>query len=259
MSILIVEGAALYVDPSLAVVVIPLTLVKAILDAKVASHVAANFGVSFMVWSGVFGLLLLYGGDIGKDLLNYFNIFAIVDHSENIGLYWYVMVEIFTQHTQFYQVLYLAFIGMITSQNIFLLSNQAQLLNQIPNISQEVYQSRALRILLQEIFVCSFIKMTMYQYPTLLDLNILLFVALLNLNMILKHVEGLIIIGGGIIYCIMNTIFMWITWIDRFSGNANYFYFQTIAYNLFLALLFIQLYKAIDKKRKKIQKLLLPN
>jgi hypothetical protein len=44
---------------------------------------------------------------------------------------------------------------------------------------------------------------------------------------------------------------MWVTWVDRFSGNANFFYFQTIIFNLFHAILFVQLFTAIDKKRKK--------
>ena len=82
-----------------------------------------------------------------------------------------------------------------------------------------------MRVLLEEMFVCAFTKIILYQYPTLLDLNILTFIAMLNLNMTLKNVEGLIVIIFGIVYSILNTIFMWITWLDRFSGNANYLYF----------------------------------
>ena len=78
----------------------------------------------------------------------------------------------------------------------------------------------------------------MYQYPTLFDLNMLMFGVAAKYKM-LRHVEGLIIIGYGIIYCLQNVLYLWITWMERFSGNANFFYFQTIVYNAFLIIGFI--------------------
>ena len=87
--------------------------------------------------------------------------------------------------------------------------------------------------------------------PTVIDLNLIMLTVTFRLNFVLKHLEGLIVIVVGIIYSILNTLFMWITWLDRFSGNANFFYFQTIVYNVFLASMYSQLFKAIDKKRKK--------
>jgi hypothetical protein len=77
-----------------------------------------------------------------------------------------------------------------------------------------------------------------YQYPNLTDLNMIMFGVALNWKM-LRHVEGLVVISFGIVYCMQNVLYLWITWIDRFSGNANFFYFQTIVYNLFLSILFI--------------------
>jgi hypothetical protein len=75
-------------------------------------------------------------------------------------------------------------------------------------------------------------------------------------ELVLKHVEGQLIILFGLVYSLQNTLFMWITWVDRFSGNANFFYFQTIVYQLFHSVLFIQLYGALGKERKKLKQLL---
>ena len=63
----------------------------------------------------------------------------------------------------------------------------------------------------------------------------------------------------GILYAICASAFMWITWLQRFSGNANFFYFQTLAYNAFSVLLFIQIYMAVDGKRKKYAGVLEPD
>jgi len=88
-------------------------------------------------------------------------------------------------------------------------------------------------------------------YPSLLDMNLQLFALCLDYRLFLKYVEGQVIIIFGLVYSLQNTLFMWVTWVDRFSGNANFFYFQTIIFNLFHAILFVQLFTAIDKKRKK--------
>jgi len=81
-------------------------------------------------------------------------------------------------------------------------------------------------------------------------LNILVFLLSLNRDMILQHVQGILLILFGLVYSVINSLFMWITWIDRFSGNANFFFFQVIVYNAFLVILYSQLFKAVDKTRK---------
>jgi hypothetical protein len=52
----------------------------------------------------------------------------------------------------------------------------------------------------------------------------------LDLPLVLNNLEGQLILLFGLVYSLQNTLFMWITWVDRFSGNANFFYFQTIVY-----------------------------
>jgi hypothetical protein len=68
-----------------------------------------------VIWFGVFQIALFtLSGDPSGDLRNYMNIICVKDHSENIGLFWYLFVELFKQHVQFYQVLYLLFFAVLS-------------------------------------------------------------------------------------------------------------------------------------------------
>ena len=91
----------------------------------------------------------------------------------------------------------------------------------------------------------------MNPYPNLHDFSFLVFFALMSINFVLNYVEGLYFMVGGVAYAIANTAFLWITWLKRFSGNANYFYFQTIVFLSFLTLLYLQVFIGVDLKRKK--------
>ena len=76
------------------------------------------------------------------------------------------------------------------------------------------------------LFLLSFVKVVLNQYPLLLDLSIIQFTFLvLNYRFVLSKVKGLIIIVHFLFFSILSTIFMWCTWLARFSGNANFFYF----------------------------------
>jgi hypothetical protein len=88
-------------------------------------------------------------------------------------------------------------------------------------------------------------------YPSLLDANLQLLALCLDYRLPLRYVEGHVVIIFGLLYSVQNTLFMWITWVDRFSGNANFFYFQTIIYALFHVIMYIQIFGAVDKKSKK--------
>ena len=75
----------------------------------------------------------------------------------------------------------------------------------------------------------AFVKFVWNQYSTLHDLSIVIFFVLMNINLVFKNVEGVYFLFAGIFYGVCNTLFLWITWLRRFSGNANFFYFQIIA------------------------------
>jgi hypothetical protein len=49
---------------------------------------------TLIIWISLFSLLILLSGDIDKELRNYLNILTVQDHSENIGIYWYIMIEV---------------------------------------------------------------------------------------------------------------------------------------------------------------------
>ena len=73
----------------------------------------------------------------------------------------------------------------------------------------------------------------------------------MSITFVLNYVEGFYFMSGGVLYAIANSGFLWITWLKRFSGNANYFYFQTIVLLSFLTLLYLQVFIGVDIKRKK--------
>jgi len=110
---------------------------------------------------------------------------------------------------------------------------------------------RRQRLVLMTFLMTSFVKFVMNPYPTLHDLNFILFFLLMNITFVRSYVEAFFFFISGIIYAIANTLFLWITWMGRFSGNANFFFFQVVALNAFLTLLFIQVFISVDMKRKK--------
>ena len=106
-------------------------------------------------------------------------------------------------------------------------------------------------VFLNGILLIGFVKVVMNQYPSLHDLHLLVLLMLLNGRFMAKRVDIISVLIIGVAYSIFGSAFLWITWLQRFSGNANFFYFQTLAYNAFLVLLFIQIYLAVDEKRKR--------
>lgn len=76
------------------------------------------------------------------------------------------------------------------------------------------------------VFLLVYVKVVLAPYPILLDQQLFLFALIaLNFRFFIKYVEGIMILAIIAIFSVFSTIFMWITWLDRFSGNANFFYF----------------------------------
>ena len=71
----------------------------------------------------------------------------------------------------------------------------------------------------------SFVKFVMNRYPTLHDLSFIVFYVLMSFSLVCRYVEAFYFLVAGVLYAIGNTLFLWITWLKRFSGNANFFYF----------------------------------
>ena len=113
----------------------------------------------------------------------------------------------------------------------------------------EKYERRMFRFRCNTLFLLGFIKVVFNQYPLLLDIQVMQFLLVCcNMRFALKYIEGHLALAYLLIFSVLNTLFMWITWLDRYSGNANFFYFQTIVYNLVLIVLFIQFFNGVNTK-----------
>jgi len=95
-------------------------------------------------------------------------------------------------------------------------------------------------------YLLSFVKAVMNPYPSLHDLSIVIFFTLMNINLIKSYVEGFLFIVAGVLFGVINTGLMLVTWLHRFSGNANFLFFQDIVLQALLVILFIQVYMAVD-------------
>lgn len=59
--------------------------------------------------STIFALMLATGADFNEQVNNIQNILMLRDHSENIGVYFYISIEVFKKHAPFFKYAYLAF------------------------------------------------------------------------------------------------------------------------------------------------------
>lgn len=107
-----------------------------------------------------------------------------------------------------------------------------------PQVSRE---KRKLGLFLNGVLLVGFIKHEMNTYPSLHDLSLLVLICIANQRFIFKYVEPYLVfvLTFGLFYSICGMACLWVTWLQRFSGNANFFYFQSIAYNAFIVLIFI--------------------
>ena len=76
-----------------------------------------------------------------------------------------------------------------------------------------------------------------------------------NMRIAISKIEGRLVIAFVLAFAIICSMILFNTWLDRFSGNVNFFYFQTIVYNFLLLVIFIQMFQALSLKIKSYQKL----
>jgi hypothetical protein len=108
-----------------------------------------------------------------------------------------------------------------------------------------------LRLYFVGVLCIAFVRLIMGAYPTLHELSDIFFFLIMSLTFVRNYVEAFYFFVAGILYAVANSGFLWSTWLMRFSGNANFFYFQVIVLLAFSVLLFLQVFHGIDKKRKK--------
>lgn len=76
-----------------------------------------------------------------------------------------------------------------------------------------------------------------------------------NMRIAISKIEARLVIAFVLVFAIICSMILFNTWLDRFSGNVNFFYFQTIVYNFLLVVIFIQMFQALSQKIKTYQKL----
>ena len=64
-----------------------------------------------------------------------------------------------------------------------------------------------------------------------------------------RRFRGAFVIAGGVMFTSCTMPLMLHMWLELGSGNANFFYFQTLAYNVFVSLLVLELLKAAGQQR----------
>lgn len=94
MSLEFVMGVSVYLDPSMIYFVLPLLLVldevyypQAIRDKLKVFVATRKF---YLIYHSIAFLL----GYITDDHKNHYNILTVTDHSENLGLFWYIFIEV---------------------------------------------------------------------------------------------------------------------------------------------------------------------
>jgi hypothetical protein len=90
----IVCGLSLYIDPALIYIIAPVRMVVELIQSK--RVISISLVQSIVTWVSISGIILfVFSGDYQSDIRNYLNILSMKDHSENIGLFWYLFVELF--------------------------------------------------------------------------------------------------------------------------------------------------------------------
>ena len=87
------------------------------------------------------------------------------------------------------------------------------------------------------------VKICLSGYPTVMDFQLLMVSYGLAGRTLTRRLGQGIALGLTTIalFAVMSMALLWCTWMWRFSGNANFFYFQTIVWNAAHVLLFINL------------------
>lgn len=98
------------------------------------------------------------------------NILTLKDHSENIGVYFYISIEVFKQHVDFFKTAYLIFTTFILLQIRQIVRKAYAVVALATQHDVEKYERRIFRIKCNTIFMVTFVKVVLNQYPLLIDI-----------------------------------------------------------------------------------------
>ena len=123
----------------------------------------------------LFIALLVLGTDADayEQLRNWYNILTLRDHSENIGIYFYISIEVFKDHADFFKYAYQIFCIIMLFQIRHLIRRGYAVVALCTQTNYEKYQTRIFRLRCNTLFLCAFIKVVFNQYPLLLDIQVI--------------------------------------------------------------------------------------
>jgi hypothetical protein len=115
--------------------------------------------LSFILTVGtILALMLATGADFNEQVQNAFNILTLRDHSENIGIYFYISIEVFKKHAEFFKYAYLCFCIIMIFQVRQLIRRGYAVVALCTQTDYEKYERRLFRLKCNTLFLVAFIK-----------------------------------------------------------------------------------------------------
>lgn len=156
-----VIGTTFYVDPSSWSLHVGLIFCS----TKQNNPLSVLFSIAtILFW------MIVTGADINEQWQNIVNILTLKDHSENIGVYFYISIEVFKQHVDFFKTAYLIFTTFILLQIRQIVRKAYAVVALATQHDVEKYERRIFRIKCNTIFMVCFVKIVLNQYPLLIDI-----------------------------------------------------------------------------------------
>ncbi|EWM30401.1 conserved unknown protein [Nannochloropsis gaditana] len=147
----------------------------------------------------------------------------------NMGLWWYVMAEVFAQFDSYFRLVFAAHPFLYVPPLAFRVLTSG---------SAKPLPRRLLRLFFM---VMAGIAILLHPHPILLQ-QITMDVALLTLHptLLMALPSKILLLGVGMGVPLVLSPIMSYLWLDARSGNANYLYFQTLVWSALNALLLLE-------------------
>eukprot|EP00743_Colponemidia_sp_Colp-15_P007808 GILK01008454.1.p1 GENE.GILK01008454.1~~GILK01008454.1.p1 ORF type:complete len:416 (+),score=29.03 GILK01008454.1:38-1285(+) len=134
-------------------------------------------------------------------------VLALNDLTPNVGIFWYFFTEVFDRFRHFFVVVF-----------------HSHVLVYVIPIALRLQSRPLFAVTVQYAIAAIF-----FAYPTAADAAIILPLIFLHQD-ITKTMRGIVIIVNGLLVPITLAPLMWHMWLDRGSGNANFFYNQVLCF-----------------------------
>ena len=142
-------GLSQYTDPSSYIMHLGLLLCS----TKKSNPLSFVLTVSI-----IFSFMLATGADFNEQVNNITNILLLRDHSENVGIYFYISIEVFKNHAQFFKYAYLVFCVVMVFQVRQLIRRGYAVVALCTQTDFEKYERRMFRLRCNTLFLVAFIK-----------------------------------------------------------------------------------------------------